>query len=206
MRESTRYGWDDPAMVGSSEPRAAWHHISPIHVDELADVKREFFQLTALEPDALDRSALPGHLTASACLFDHDATHVLLLEHTKLKRWLQPGGHADGEANLARVALTEAWEETGIENLEIVDPAIDLDIHNVAPTGQEPILHFDVRFLVLAPEGAQPNGNHESTDIRWVPFDELESYDLDPGTHRMIAAGRALAAELHAGAGAEDRA
>ena len=198
MREHRRYGWDDPAMVGSSEARAAWHHISPIHDDALAEVKRDFFQLTALEPDALLRTATPGHLTASACVLDHDATRVLLLEHTKLKRWLQPGGHADGEANLARVALTEAWEETGIEGLEIVDPAIDLDIHNVAPEGKDPILHYDVRFLVFAPEGAEPKGNHESTDIRWVAFDELDAYDLDPGTHRMITTARALAAELAA--------
>lgn len=196
QREFTQYGWDDPAMIGSSEARAAWHHISPIHADDLAEVKREFFQLTALEPDALLRSATPGHLTASACLFDHDVSHVLLLEHTKLKRWLQPGGHADGEANLARVALTEAWEETGIEGLEIVDPAIDLDIHNVAPPEVDPILHYDVRFLVFAPEGAQPVGNHESTAIRWVAFDELDGYDLDPGTHRMIRAARTVAAEL----------
>jgi len=196
MREHRRYGWDDPAMVGSSEARAAWHHIAPIHVDELAAVKRDFFQLTALEPDALLRTAMPGHLTASACVFDADATHVLLLEHTKLKRWLQPGGHADGEANLARVALTEAWEETGIDGLEIVDPAIDLDIHEVAPPDAEPHFHYDVRFLVMAPAGAQPSGNHESTNIRWVPFDELDDYDLDPGTHRMINAARTLASEL----------
>ena len=174
----------------------AWHHVVPVKVPDLEHVKRGFFQLTALEPDALLRSARPGHLTASTVLVDHDATHVLLMHHAKFRRWLQPGGHADGEANLARVALKEATEETGIAGIEIVDPAIDLDIHNVAPPGEEPILHYDVRFLAFAPPNSQPAGNHESTDVRWVPIDDLLQYDLDPGTRRMIAAGLDVARQL----------
>jgi len=196
MREYKRVKADDPAMIGSSEPRAAWHHVAPIHVPGLDETKRLFFQLTALEPDALLRTATPAHLTGSALLVDHDASHVLLLLHKKLGRWFQPGGHADGEANLARVALKEATEETGIEGLELVDPAIDIDIHNVAPSGAPKVLHYDVRFLVFAPEGAEPVGNHESTDILWVPLDELADYDLDPGTRRMITAGLSVAHEL----------
>ena len=196
MREYRRFTADDPALVGSSEPRAAWHHVAPIHVDELDEIKRKFFELTALEPGALDRSTTPGHLTGSALVFNHDATATILMLHAKLGRWLQPGGHADGEANLARVALKEATEETGVDGLEIVDPAIDIDIHNVAPEGAEPIWHYDVRFLAFAPEGAQPVQNHESDDIRWVALDDLHAYDLDPGHHRLIAAGRAVAAEL----------
>jgi len=193
MREYKRFSIDDAALVGSSEPRAAWHHVVPIHVAELDSVKRKFFELTALDPGALDRTTMPGHLTASAVVFNHDATETLLLFHTKLQRWLQPGGHADGEANLARVALNEATEETGIEGLEIVDPAIDIDIHRVEPGDMEPHDHFDVRFLVFAPAGAEPVNNHESQDIRWVPFDQLDEYDLDEGTHRLITAGRAVA-------------
>ena len=193
MREYRRFSTGDPALVGSSAPRAAWHHVAPIQVESLAEMKRKFFELTALEPGALDRSTTPGHLTGSALVFNHDATETLLMFHTKLQRWLQPGGHADGEANLARVALKEATEETGIEGLEIVDPAIDLDIHNVAPEGAEPVLHYDVRFLVIAPVGAEPKGNHESQDIRWVPLDGLDGYDLDDGHHRLITAGRAVA-------------
>ena len=196
MREHKRFAGGDPALVGSSEARAAWHHVAPIHVEELEDVKRKFFELTALEPGALDRSTLPGHLTGSALIFNHDATETLLLFHSKLQRWLQPGGHADGEANLARVALKEATEESGISGLEIVDPAVDLDIHEVSPPDMEPHFHYDVRFVVFAPEGAQPVGNHESQDIKWVSLDELDDYDLDAGHHRMIKAGKAVADRL----------
>ena len=196
MREYKRFAGGDPALVGSSEPRAAWHPVAPIHVDELDAMKRKFFELTALEPGALDRETTPGHLTGSALVFNHDATETLLLFHTKLQRWLQPGGHADGEANLARVALKEATEESGIDGLEIVDPAVDIDIHNVAPEGAEPIFHYDVRFVVFAPDGAQPVGNHESQDIKWVSLDDLDDYDLDEGHHRMIEAGQVVAEQL----------
>ena len=99
MAEYKRFAGGDPALVGSSEARAAWHHVAAIHVDELDEMKRKFFELTALEPGALDRMTMPGHLTGSAVVFNHDATETLLLFHTKLQRWLQPGGHADGEAN-----------------------------------------------------------------------------------------------------------
>ena len=196
MREYKRFSHDDPALIGSSEPRAAWHHVAPIHVAELDEMRRKFFELTALDPGALDRCTTPGHLTGSALVMNHDATETILLFHTKLQRWLQPGGHADGEANLARVALKEATEESGIDGLEIVDPAVDLDIHNVAPEGADPVWHYDVRFVVFAPAGAQPVGNHESEAIKWVPLDELDDYDLDAGHHRMIRAGKLVADQL----------
>ena len=77
--------------------------------------------------------------------------------------------------------------------MQIVDPAIDIDIHNVAPAGADPVYHYDVRFLVFAPVDAKPVGNHESQDIRWVPVDQLDDYDLDEGHHRLITAGRAVA-------------
>ena len=67
--------------------------------------------------DALHRTCLAGHLTGSAAVVDPGRNAALILHHVKLDRWLQPGGHADGVADLAEVALTEATEETGIEGL-----------------------------------------------------------------------------------------
>jgi 8-oxo-dGTP pyrophosphatase MutT (NUDIX family) len=147
-------------------------------------------------PDALERSNTRGHLTGSALVVDPRTRHVLVLFHAKVQRWLQPGGHADGDANLAHVALREAQEETGIVGLRVVTPAIDLDVHvfhNAA--GTEPDhLHLDVRHLVVAPEGAEPVKNHESEGLRWVAVEDLPSLDVDPGTIRMAEAGlRALA-------------
>jgi len=146
-------------------------------------------------PDALHRSCTTGHLTGSALVVDPTTRLVLLLFHAKVQRWLQPGGHADGDANLAHVALREAQEETGIVGLRVVTPAIDLDVHvfhNAAATEPDH-LHLDVRHLVLAPQGAVAVANHESEALRWIAVEELSSLDVDPGTIRMAEAGmRAL--------------
>jgi len=142
------------------------------------------------EPGPLDRTCRPGHLTGSALVVDPSNRRVLVLFHTKLQRWLQPGGHADGDGDLARVALREATEETGIEGLRVVEPAVDLDVHVVEPPAEDVHEHHDVRFLVVAPPGAVPVGNYESEALRWVSADELPALGADEGLLRL--ARRAL--------------
>ncbi len=145
-------------------------------------------------PDALHRSCVIGHLTGSALIVDPSTRHVLLLFHAKVQRWLQSGGHADGDGNLAHVALREAQEETAIDGLSVVTPAIDLDIHVFrSAAGAEPDhLHLDVRHLVLAPAGALGRSNHESEGMAWVSLEDLGRYDVDPGTIRMATMGLRL--------------
>lgn len=144
-------------------------------------------------PDALHRSCVTGHLTGSALVVDPATRHVLLLFHAKVQRWLQPGGHADGDANLAHVSAREAEEETGIAALSVVTPAIDLDVHLFhRADGSEPDhLHLDVRHLVLAPAGSVATRNHESEGLVWVAVGDLAEYDVDPGTVRMARSGLA---------------
>ena len=141
--------------------------------------------------DALDRTCRPGHLTGSALVVDPACGRILLMFHTKLRRWLQPGGHADGDGDLARVALREATEETGIAGLRISEPPVDLDIHLVDPPTEDPHEHHDVRYLVVSPPGARAIGNHESLELRWVAPSEFSSMGLDEGVVRL--ADRALA-------------
>ena len=140
-------------------------------------------------PDLADRDCRPGHLTGSALVVDDSSEHTLVMFHRKLQRWLQPGGHADGDTNLVAVALREASEETGIDGL-CVDPVpLDLDVHRVAPPAEDAHLHLDVRFLVVAPPGAITRGNDESEALRWVTELELAGLGADPGLLRLARAG-----------------
>ncbi|HJP25508.1 MAG TPA: NUDIX hydrolase [Acidimicrobiales bacterium] len=146
--------------------------------------------LLASHPDALSRSCRPGHLTGSALVVDPSDNRILVLFHTKLQRWLQPGGHADGDGDLARVALREAVEETGISGLRLVEPPVDLDVHMVDPPSEDPHEHHDIRYLVVAPPGSVPVGNHESEALKWVDRGDLVGMGADPGLIRL--ADRAL--------------
>ena len=146
--------------------------------------------------DALHRACEEGHLTGSALVVDAAGERIVVLHHRKLRRWLQPGGHCDGDANLAAVALREATEETGMAGLRVHPVAVDVDVHEVAPPAEGPHLHLDVRYVVVAPDGADLSGNHESTEIRWVRVDELDDLDVDEGLRRLVRHGLARHREL----------
>jgi len=137
--------------------------------------------------DAHLRTCLPGHLTASALVVDARRERALLTFHTKLRRWLQLGGHCDGDANLSRVALREAIEESGIEGLAIEPMPIDLDIHAIpARKGEPEHLHLDTRFLVWAPEGAEAKASGESVELRWFEPGEIEDLRTDDSVRRLF--------------------
>jgi len=188
----------DPLLSTGAGLEAA---LSQIAVATLSDpVARSFaadvVAACAVGPAVLDRSWRPSHLTASALVVDATATQTLLLLHRKLGRWLQPGGHVDGDGNLAAAALREASEETGIEGLRVVFPAVDVDIHRVAPPAESAHDHLDVRFVVVAPPGAAAVGNHESLGLRWVRESELGDLGVDDGLHRLVRVGFAVARDV----------
>lgn len=119
-----------------------------------------------------------------------------MLFHRKLQKWLQPGGHADGDGNLAGVAWREATEETGIQGLRVILPAVHLDIHEVRPPTEPAHRHLDVRYLVVAPKGSLALGNHESEALRWVSFPELCDLTDEPGLIELARLGLGRLATL----------
>lgn len=134
----------------------------------------EFRRLLHGDPRVFRRSHLPGHFTGSAWLVSADGQRVLLTHHRKLGRWLQLGGHADGDADLARVALREAGEESGLSGLR-AEPAIyDLDRHLIPARGDEPAhWHYDVRYVVRATIDEAFSANEESLALAWCSIGTL---------------------------------
>ncbi|MBT1702499.1 NUDIX hydrolase [Chryseosolibacter indicus] len=125
-------------------------------------------------PRAYHRDHLPGHITGSAFIVDSSRKYVLLTHHAKLNKWLQPGGHADGDENVINVALREADEETGLKNLRLITEEIfDLDVHAIPARKDFPQHdHYDVRILLEGSREEQLIITEESKDLAWVSIDE----------------------------------
>ena len=148
--------------------------------------------------DPFDRRIAEGHLTGSAIVVSADGRRVLMLHHRKLDRWLQPGGHANpGETSGEEVALREAFEETGLEGLELHPAAprpLDVDVHDIPARESEPAHeHLDLRYLVTAPEDATLSPQIEELHaLRWAAWGELDSLGPDRGLRRALGKARAL--------------
>ena len=145
---------------------------------------REFLRS---DPAVFERRFPLGHFTGSAWLVSAEGDRVLLMHHRKLGMWLQPGGHADGDTDLARVALREAQEETGVANLRVEDGIFDLDRHRIAARGNEPEhWHYDVRYVVRAGSDDRYTINEESHALAWRPVtDVVADVTLDASLRRM---------------------
>lgn len=191
--DSALSGPDLPPTPNLAVARAYLRAYRPAD-DEQIDFHRRILDFLDEHPDdAHRRSCLVGHLTASSLVVDEDFQRVLLLHHRKLDRWLQPGGHCDGDAELAGVALKEASEESGMDGLLVVPHIVDLDIHEIPQYRDVPAhLHLDSRFVVIAPRDAEPVVSEESHDLAYLPWDEAIERADDASARRLIRVARAM--------------
>jgi 8-oxo-dGTP pyrophosphatase MutT (NUDIX family) len=168
------------------------------HDDDEGRDRDRILAFVRRHPNPFDRGIAEGHLTGSSILVSAGGDRVLLLHHRKLDRWLQPGGHADpGEVTGEAVALREAFEETGLRGLELHPTAarpFDVDVHDIPAREGEPAHeHLDLRYLVVAPEGAPLSPRLEELHaLRWVDWNEAAALGPDPGLRRALGKARAL--------------
>lgn len=160
------------------------------HARRRPDQAAEAAEFATLLRDPVDpflRARLAGHFTASAWLVDRSRTRVLLTHHRKLGLWLQPGGHADGDRDLCRVALREAEEESGLAGLRADPEIFDLDRHWIPDHRDVPgHWHYDVRYVVHAGEGERYVVGPESIALAWRDVREVRDDDrADPSLRRM---------------------
>ena len=158
------------------------------HPDQAANAAL-FTAFLASSPDVFERRHPPGHFTGSAWLVSADGQRVLLTHHRKLARWLQLGGHADGDADLSRVALREAEEESGLVDLVLERGIFDLDRHAIPARGADPEhWHYDVRFVVRATGSEQFAISEESLELAWKPVVEIAADPAADESMRRMAA------------------
>jgi len=176
------------------------------HYPREAETVQRIKQLVHTATDCFDRTCRPGHITGSAWVLSHDRRRCLLVHHRKLNRWLQPGGHADGQADVAEVALREVREESGLQDLDLVCVTenlmpLDVDVHGIpARTDasgrivEDAHEHHDIRFLIVAAAGQGLVLSDESHDVRWFTHAEVFEATNEESVLRMLRKAGPLAA------------
>ena len=140
--------------------------------ERLEDAYRDrMVNLLTESPRPFSRASFaPGHFTAGCFIVDADG-RLLLHHHRRLDLWLHMGGHVEGDEATEAAALREAFEESGLSDLELLGGFFDLDVHAIpAGRGEPDHDHFDVRYLARAadPESIRIDRG-ESKELAWVP-------------------------------------
>lgn len=133
-----------------------------------------------------ERTLRQGHVTASAWVVAPDRSKVLLMEHRKLRKWFQPGGHCDGDPDVLAVAMKETREETGVNPSPVSKAIFDVDVHLIPANAKEDAhYHYDIRFLLEADPAEAIDRNAESKQVKWVPIEEVPTYNSSESIVRM---------------------
>ncbi|MBI5766221.1 MAG: NUDIX hydrolase [Verrucomicrobia bacterium] len=153
-----------------------------------AAMAAEIIRFAEAHADCLLRSCAPGHLTGSAWIVSPDRRRTLLTHHHKLDKWLQLGGHADGDGDLLAVALREAREESGLTRLRAVSAEIfDCDRHLIPARKTEPEhYHLDLRFMIEADPDEPLIISSESKDLAWVEMTRVTALNPEESMARMV--------------------
>jgi 8-oxo-dGTP pyrophosphatase MutT (NUDIX family) len=169
-------------------------HASSSLEEHEAEMVAATIRFVETHEDCLRRTQLSGHLTGSAWILNASRTQTLLTHHRKLDKWLQLGGHADGEPDLLAAAWREAREESGLTSVKPLSAEIfDVDRHWIPARKNEPAhYHYDLRFLFEA-DGDEPLiVTSESKDLAWVELAEVGRLNPEESMLRMVrkTAGR----------------
>jgi 8-oxo-dGTP pyrophosphatase MutT (NUDIX family) len=152
--------------------------------------------------DPFNPDEMSGHVTASLIVLDPDSSAFLLIEHPKIKKWIQPGGHVDADdSSPLDAALRELKEETGLIDPEVLNQGrpIDLSVHLFPHRSDRPAhFHFDVRFVVRA-KSAEIPVSPENLAVRWMPLEEVGQLGQD---NLVRTISKLRSANLHGAPGA----
>ena len=155
---------------------------------ETEAVTARFADFVTRQPRCFERDCFDdGHVTGSAVVLNRAATAMLMTHHAKLGRWLQLGGHADGEADTLVVACREAVEESNLAVVPRIKAPLDIDIHAIPARGDDPRhFHYDVRFLLQVEDSDDFEATDESLALAWVPLGDVAAVTREESILRLV--------------------
>lgn len=158
--------------------REAIQNYTPFNEQEAAD-KALILDFLSKNTDAFYRTNLAAHMTASAWVVNSARDKVLMVYHKIYDSWSWTGGHADGDEDLARVALREVREETGVRSARLLSPEI-FSLESLTVDGHEKHgayvpshLHLNVTYLLEADDSDPLTVcEEENSGVRWFGLDQ----------------------------------
>lgn len=159
----------------------------PIAEEELF-YKQRILDFVRNNSNCFERSLEQGHITASSWLVNKSGEKFLLLYHAKLDQWFQLGGHADGCSDVLSVAIKEAQEESGINDIVAISKDIfDVDVHEIPASSKERAhLHYDIRFLLQVKSDEDIKINQEAKDLKWFDKNKADLPTQEKSIIRMF--------------------
>lgn len=163
----------------------------PYNEEEAQDKKVALLSIDQFD-NLLTRENPLIHVTSSGYILNNDGTKVLMIHHNIYKTWCWTGGHADGDEDLLHVAIKEAKEETGVENIRAVTPEIlSLDILEVIGHFKRgkyvsAHLHLSIAYLLEADEAEELKVKEdENSGVKWLPINEIHKYSNEPNMIKL---------------------
>jgi ADP-ribose pyrophosphatase YjhB (NUDIX family) len=137
--------------------------------------------------DIFTRSNEIAHFTASSWIVNKDRSKVVMIYHNIYNSWSWTGGHADGEEELLKVAIREAKEETGIEQIKpVMEDIYSLEIicvngHVKRGKYVSSHLHLNLTYLLEAEESSELRiKEDENSGVKWVDIDKVAQESSEP--------------------------
>ena len=121
-----------------------------------------------------------AHFTASSWVLNKEKTKVLMIYHNIYQSWAWTGGHADGESDLLQTAIRELREETGVQNVKILDDNI-FSLEVICVNGHvkkgkyvSSHVHLNLTYLLEVDENEKLQiKEDENSNVRWIPIEEI---------------------------------
>ena len=121
-----------------------------------------------------------AHFTASSWVLNKEKTKVLMIYHNIYQSWAWTGGHADGESDLLQTAIRELREETGVQNVKVLDDNI-FSLEVICVNGHvkkgkyvSSHVHLNLTYLLEVDENEKLQiKEDENSNVRWIPIEEI---------------------------------